>query len=108
MKFGAVTLVLVEAIFWKLRAEVTHHPIARYLRNHARGRDGQAVTVTIDNCGLRKWKRKNRKAVNQDVLWRQRQGGERDSHCFMGRPQNIDAINFEMIDDSDTPGDFGI
>lgn len=97
--------MLVEAIFRKLRAEVTHHPIACDLSDDARGRDGQAVTVAIDDRGLRKWKRKNGKAVDQDVLWRQRQRGERDSHGFMGRPQNIDPINFEMIDNSDAPRD---
>ena len=64
MKFGAVALVLFETIFGKLRAEVTHHSITRHFRDHARGRDGQAVAIAVDDGGLRKWKWKNRETVD--------------------------------------------
>jgi len=39
MQFGGVALVLVEAIFGKLRAKVTHYPVARDLGDDARGSD---------------------------------------------------------------------
>src|SRR5207237_3281991 len=68
MQFGAVTLVLIETIFGKSRAEVTHDPIACDLRDHARGRDRQAVAIAVDDRGLWKWKWKNRESVDEDVI----------------------------------------
>ena len=70
MKFGAVALVLVETIFGKLGAEVTHDSVARHLGDHARGRDGQTVAIAVNDCGLRKWEWKNGKAIDQNVIWR--------------------------------------
>ena len=57
MQVGSVTFVLIEAILWELRAKVTHDPIARDLGNHAGCSDAQANAITVDNCGLREWKR---------------------------------------------------
>ena len=108
MKFGAVALVLVETIFGKLCAEVTHHPIARHFRDHARGGDGQTVAIAVDDRRLWKWKWKNRKTVDQNVFGRSSQGSECDPHRLVRRSQNIDSINLEMIDHADSPGDFGI
>src|SRR5205807_5380131 len=65
MQFGAVAFVLVETILGKLRAEVTHHPIARHFGDHAGSRDAQTVAITVDDRCLRQWKGKNRKAVEQ-------------------------------------------
>src|SRR3989442_12151788 len=67
VEFGAVALVLVEAIFRKLGAEVTHHPVACDLGDHAGGGNSQTVSVAVDDRRLRKWERKNRKAV--DTVW---------------------------------------
>jgi hypothetical protein len=39
----------------ELRAKVTHDPVARDLRDHARRGDAQADAITIDNRRLRKW-----------------------------------------------------
>ena len=83
MQFGGVALVLVEAIFGKLGAEVTHHPIARDFRDHTRGRDCQTVAIAIDDRGLRKWERKNRQAVNEHMLGRKRERAQRDPHCLV-------------------------
>jgi hypothetical protein len=57
MQFGAVTFVLAEAILRKLRAKLTHNPIARDLGDDARGRDRLAVAIAVDYRGLRqrKW-----------------------------------------------------
>ena len=86
MQFGAVTLVLAEAIFRKIRAEVTHHCVARDLRDHARGGDAQAVAIAVDDCGLRKWKRENGKTVDKDMIWRSRQRRNGGPHRLVRRP----------------------
>ena len=70
MQFCSVTFVLAETILRELRAKVTHDPVARDLRDHARRGDAQADAITIDNRRLRKWKRNHRQAVNQNVVWR--------------------------------------
>ena len=108
MKFGAVALVLVETIFGKLGAEVTHDPVPRDFRNHARSGDGQTVAVAIDDGSLRKWKWKNWEPVDQDMLGRICERTKRDSHRFMGGSQNVDPVNLEVIDHTDAPRDFGI
>jgi hypothetical protein len=41
MQLSSVTFVLVEAILRELGAKVTHHPITRYLGDHAGGSDAQ-------------------------------------------------------------------
>jgi len=108
MQFGAVALVLVETIFGKLRAEVTHDSIPRHFRNHARSRDGETIAIAVDDCGLRKWTRKNREPVDQYVLRRRNECRERNPHCFMRRAQNVDPIDLQMIDNADAPGDFAV
>jgi len=108
MQFGAVTLVLVETILGKLRAEVTHDPVARHLGDHAGGGDRQTVAIAINDRGLweRKWE--NGQPVDQHVLRRQDEGRERDPHCFMRCAQNVDSIDLEMIDNADRPCDLAI
>ena len=86
MKFGAVAFVLLETIFGKLRAEVTHDPITRDFGDHARGRDGQTVTIAVDDGGLREWKWENRKTIDQNMIWRRGESRKRDPHRFMRRP----------------------
>jgi len=108
MQFGAVALVLVETILGKLRAEVTHDSVARHFGDHARGRDGQTGAIAVDDRRLWKRKWKNWETVEQNMLRRERQRAERDPHRFLRCAQNIDSIDFEMIDNADGPGDFAI
>jgi len=106
MQFGAVALVLAETIFGKLRAEVTHHSVPGDFGDHARGRDRKAVTIALDDRRLRKWKWKNRQPIDQNVFWRNAERPERYSHCFVRCSQNVDSIDFQMVDDADPPRDF--
>ena len=53
VKFCPVALVLAEAIFREPSAEVAHNRVARNLRDHARGRDGEAVAIAVDDRRLR-------------------------------------------------------
>jgi len=108
MKFGAVALVLVETIFGELRAEVTHDSVARHLGDYARGRDGQAVAIAVNDCGLRKWKWKNRQAIDQNVVRWKRERTKRDSHRFVRRAQNVDPVDLDMIDNANAPRDFAV
>ena len=103
MQFGAVTFMLAEAILRKARTKVTHDPVARYLRDHARRGDSQANAIAIDNRGLRQWKRKHRQPVNEHVLRCGQQRRDRDFHRLVRRAQNIDPINLNVIDDSGRP-----
>src|SRR5438067_13277299 len=95
VQFGAVALVLVETIFGKLRAEVTHDSVARHFGDHACGRDGQTVAIAVNNCRLREWKWKNWTTIDQNVVRRKRERAERDSHRFVRRAQSINPIDLE-------------
>ena len=53
VEFGPVAFVLAKAIFRETRAEVPHNRIPTDLRDDARGRDTQAVTIAVDDGGLR-------------------------------------------------------
>ena len=108
MQFGAVALVLVETILGKLSAEVTHDPISRDFGDHARRGDGQAVAIAVNDRGLRKGKRKNRKPVDEHMLRRNGESAERDAHRLMRGAQNVDPIDLEVIDNADAPRDFGV
>ena len=108
MQFGSVTFMLAERILRKLRAKVTHHPVARDLGNHAGGSDAQADAITLDDRGLRKRKWDDRQPVDQDVVGRLDQGFDRQAHGAVARAQNVDSIDLDGIDNTDSPSDFGI
>jgi hypothetical protein len=108
MQFSSVTFVLAEAILGEPGAKVTHHPVARYLGDHAGGGDALTDAIAIDNRSLRKRKRNDRQPIDQDVIWRIDQGCDRQTHCSMARAQDIDAIDLYRIDNADRPLDFGI
>ena len=108
MQLGAVALVLAEAIFRETRAEVAHNRVARDLCDHARGRDTEAVAIAIDDRGLRQREGKDRQAIDEDVLGLHRQRLQSRAHCFMGRAQNIDRIDFHRIDRANRPENGGV
>ena len=108
MQFSAVAFVLAKAIFGKTRAKVTHHPVARNLGDHAGGGDAQTVAIAVDDGRLRKWEWKNGKTVDQDVVWRHRKRRESDAHRLMRCAQNIDPVDFDVIDNANGPGDLGV
>ena len=108
MQFGAVTFVLTETVFWKLRTKLSHHCVACHLRNHARGRDRQAVTIAIDNGSLGKRKRKHRPAIDKNMIGRRGDGRDGGPHRFMRGAQDIDLIDLPVIHHADGPGDFDI
>ena len=53
VQLGSVTFVLAEAILRELSAKVTHHPVARYLGDHAGSSDAQTDAVAVDDGRLR-------------------------------------------------------
>lgn len=108
MQLGAVALVLAETIMRELRAKVSHQTVARDLRDDARGRDAQAQAVAIDDCGLRKRKRKDRQAIDQDMVGRNAQSCEGDAHRLVRRAQDVDAIDLDRVDNPDRPDDLGM
>ena len=105
MQFGAVTLVLAEAVFRITGAEVAHNRIARHFSDDARGRDAQTQAIAVDDRGLRKRKRENGQPIDEDVFGRRRERRNRHAHCLMRGAQNIDPVYLKGIDDADCPGD---
>jgi hypothetical protein len=105
VKFCPVALVLAEAIFREPSAEVAHNRVARDLRDHARGGDGEAVAVAVDDRGLRQGKGEHRQPIDEDMLRLKSQASDRDSHRFVGRAQNIDRVDLDRVDDADRPAD---
>lgn len=108
VQFGSVTFVLTKAILRKLTAKVTHHPVARNLRNHACGGNAHANAVALDNRGLRKRKWNHRQTIDQNVVRRLHQHFDRKVHSPMARTQNVDPVDLYRIDDADSPSHFRI
>jgi hypothetical protein len=108
MQFGSITFVPAETILWKLRAKVTHHPVPHDLGDHAGGSDAQTDAITVDDGRLRKWKRDHRQTVNQDVVGRFDQRFDGQAHGAMARAQNVDPIDLDGINNTDSPSDFGL
>jgi hypothetical protein len=108
MQLGSVAFVLVEAILRELSAKVTHHPVARYLGNHARCSDAQTDAVAVNNRGLRKRKRNDWQSIDQNMIGRIDKCCDCQAHRSMACAQNVDAINLNGIDSADRPSDFGI
>src|ERR1043166_5954771 len=108
MQFSAVAFVLTETILGKLRAKVTHYPVPGDFCDHARRGDAEAHTIAIDDGRLRNWKRNNRKPVDEHMIRGPDQSVDSLPHRPMTRSQNIDSINFDMIDNADCPGDLGV
>ncbi len=105
MEFGGVTFVLAEAILGETSAEVTHHRVPRDFRDYAGCGDRKAETITVDNCGLRKWKGDDGQAIDQNVVGRCAQRGERGPHRLVRGAQNIDLIDFDRINHTHRPCD---
>jgi hypothetical protein len=105
VEFGAVTFVLAEAIFRETRAEVAHNRVARHLRDHTRGRDREAGAIAVDDRGLRQRERGYGQAVDEDVLWLNRESSDCDPHRLVARAQNIDGIDLDGINHANRPGD---
>ena len=95
MQFGAVTFVLAEKILWKLRAKVTHHSVACDLGDHAGGSDAQANAITVNDCGLRKWKRNNGQTIDQNMIGLFNQRCNCEAHRPMAGAQNIDPVDLD-------------
>ena len=108
MQFGSVTFVLAEAILGELRTKVTHDAVARDLGDDARGSDAKTDAITIDDGRLRKWKRDYGQPVDQDVLGRLNQGFGCQAHGAVACAQNVDPIDLDGINKSDSPSELGI
>jgi hypothetical protein len=108
MQFGAVTFVLAERILWKFGAEVTHDSVTRDLGDDAGGSDAQTEAIAIDNSGLRNWKWNNGQAIYQNVIRRDGERFDCNAHRPMRCPQDVDSINLDMIDKTDSPGDLRV
>src|SRR5438445_9435920 len=87
MQFCSITFVLAETILREVPAKVTHDPVARDLRDHACRGDAQADAIAIDNCRLRKGKRKNRQTIEQKVVRRFEHRFNREAHRSRARTQ---------------------
>jgi hypothetical protein len=105
MDLSAVTFMLAEAILRKIGTEVTHHSVTGNLRDHAGSSDAEAEAIAIDDSGLRKRKGNNGQAIDQYVIRRRAKRFDSDPHGPMARAQNIDSIDLDRIDNTNTPRD---
>lgn len=105
MQFRAVAFVLAEAIFGKTGTEVAHNRVACDFGDHACRGNAEAAAIAIDNCGLRERKRENGKTVDEHMVGSEAQGFNGDAHRLVGRAQDVDRINLNRIDNSDSPRD---
>ena len=108
MQFGAVAFVLAEAILGKTRAKFAHHHIARHFRDHARGGDAQAVAIAIDDRRLRQREGKDRQSIDERVIRRRAERGDRRAHRFVRGAQDVDLVDLDRVDDADRPADGGV
>jgi len=95
VQLRAIAFVLAEAIFGKPGAKVAHNRVARHFCDHACGSDAQTVAIAVDDRRLRQGKRKNRQAVDKNVLGSKRERIQRRSHRFMGGSQDIDRVDLD-------------
>ena len=95
VQFRAVAFVLAEAILGKARAKVAHNRVASNLRDHARGGDAEAEAIAVNNGGLGQRKREHRQAIDEDVLGLKGEAGKREAHRLVGRPEDIDRVDFD-------------
>ena len=95
VQFRAVAFVLAETILRKTRTEVAHNRIAGDFRDHGGGRDTEAVAIAIDDRGLRQRKWKNWKAVDENMLRLQGEGGDRRTHRLVGGAEDVDRIDLD-------------
>jgi len=105
VEFGAVTFVLAEAILRETRTEVAHNRIARHFRDHARGRDREAVAIAVDDRRLREREGEHREAVDENVFRLNGESGYGDPHRLVARAQNVDCVDLNRINDADRPRD---
>jgi len=104
VQFGAVALVLAEAILGEPLTELSHYHITRDLCNHTRSRDAETETIAIDDGGLRKREWRDRQSIDQNVIGSQTDSLNRNPHRFMRSAQNVNRVDLDRIDDSDRPG----
>jgi len=105
VEFRAVAFVLAEAILRETRAEVAHNRVAGDFRDHARGRDREAVAIAVDDRGLRQRKGKHRETIDEHVLRLNGKAGDGRAHGFVGRAQDVYRIDLDRIDNANGPGD---
>jgi hypothetical protein len=108
VQFGSVTFMLSEAILREPYAKVTHHPVARYLGDHAGGCDAQTDAVALNDGRLRKWKRNDGKSIDQYVIGLVDQRSDRKAHRLVACAQNVDAIDLHGVYSADRPSDLRI
>jgi hypothetical protein len=108
MQFGAVALVLAEAILGKPRTEVTHHRVTRDLRDHTGRRDRETDAISVHDGSLRERERINGQTINQDVLRRPGQRRNRRAHRLVRRAQDIDLIDLRVVYHPDGPRNFAV
>jgi hypothetical protein len=108
MDLSAVTLMLAEAILRKMGTEVTHHSVTGNFRDNARGGDGKAEAIAIDNSGLGNWKGNNGQAINPAVVRCVGEGGNGGAHRFVRSAQDIDPVDFHGIDNAHRPAEVRI
>ena len=108
MQRSAIAFVLGKSVGRIARFHFDHEAVARDLGDHAGRRDAEAESVAADEGGLRNGEGEYRQAVDQGVIRRDGQRGERAAHRFVRGSQDIEPVDFLGIDDRHRPADFTV
>jgi hypothetical protein len=90
------------------RMQLDHDAIAGHLRDHTGRGDAETQAVASDERGLRVRKGPHRKAIDQDMIRRQRQRGHGAPHGLMRGTQNVNAIDLFDFHDRGGPANLRV
>lgn len=105
MKRRAIAFMTAKFVTRMMGIHLDHDPVARHLRNDARGGDTETECVAADERGLCDRKRANWQPVDEHVFGGHREHGCRAAHRLVRCAQNVQSVDLLDIDYRDGPGD---
>jgi len=102
---GAVAFVACEAVVGVGFVQFPHEVVAGLLGDDAGGGDGEAAAVAFDHGLVSTGEAFDRESVDEREFGEVGQGLQGFSHGEVGGVEDVDAVDFPVVDDSDTNQD---